>query len=268
MSDSVLIAGPWIGEFGYELFRWQGHLRRISKSYDRTIVASRPGHELLYQDFAEFIPVDSNPNPCDGVHNAIDKDPMVGMREAFGHIEDAVAVHPCTQFRDDQPADYVKLGGGSKAVPFDIVFHARSIVADPTDMSPGHTGQKINRNWSEEQWIELAEWFGNFGYEMACIGDPRASLRLPGCADRRGLPLTELADLLSASGWLMGPSSGPVHFASLCGCQQFVWGTKNLKARYKTIWNPFDTFVHHEVCDASWNPAVADITHAFTRLHE
>lgn len=32
----TLLASHWVGEFGWELFGWQGHLRRISKEYDKT----------------------------------------------------------------------------------------------------------------------------------------------------------------------------------------------------------------------------------------
>ncbi len=37
-TEKLLLAGPWVGEFGWELFCWQGHLRRISKNYNKTIV--------------------------------------------------------------------------------------------------------------------------------------------------------------------------------------------------------------------------------------
>jgi hypothetical protein len=59
-----------------------------------------------------------------------------------------------------------------------------------------------------------------------------------------------------------------MHFASLCKCQQFVWGTPHLHSRYESLWNPFSTFVHLHETDEDWDPAVDDIKEAFTRLHE
>ena len=30
----TLIAGPWVGEFGWELAAWQGYIRALSKNFD------------------------------------------------------------------------------------------------------------------------------------------------------------------------------------------------------------------------------------------
>ena len=49
-----LIAGPWCGEFGWELMSWQGRIRELSRSYDETIVCSDDGHQALYADFAKL----------------------------------------------------------------------------------------------------------------------------------------------------------------------------------------------------------------------
>ena len=37
---STLFAGPWSGEFGYELFEWQGKLRAMSKDFDKVIAVN------------------------------------------------------------------------------------------------------------------------------------------------------------------------------------------------------------------------------------
>ena len=52
-----IIAGPFVGEFGWKLFCWQAHLRYLSKiGYEITVV-DNPNHKILYKDFAEkFIP--------------------------------------------------------------------------------------------------------------------------------------------------------------------------------------------------------------------
>src|SRR3954469_497149 len=50
---NTLLAGPWIGELGWELFCWQAHVRKVSENYDKTIVLCKKGHEFLYSDFTD-----------------------------------------------------------------------------------------------------------------------------------------------------------------------------------------------------------------------
>ena len=38
MTKKTLIAGPWVGEFGWELFAWHGYVRTLAKQYDRIII--------------------------------------------------------------------------------------------------------------------------------------------------------------------------------------------------------------------------------------
>ena len=56
----TLVAGPWLGEFGWELFGWQGYLRALSKKFDRTIIVAKGNTDFLYRDFADtylkFVP--------------------------------------------------------------------------------------------------------------------------------------------------------------------------------------------------------------------
>jgi hypothetical protein len=55
----TLFAGPWVGEFGWELFCWQGVLRRYAeiKNFDRVIISGREINKFLYDDFCdEYIP--------------------------------------------------------------------------------------------------------------------------------------------------------------------------------------------------------------------
>ena len=55
MSNRVLIAGPWLGEFGWELFAWQGYIRALSEHFDETICIARKNSKHLYVDFANQI---------------------------------------------------------------------------------------------------------------------------------------------------------------------------------------------------------------------
>ena len=64
MSERTLIAGPWVGEFGWELFAWQAYVRALSRKFDKTIIICRENSAALYADFAnDFIHV----NPKTGL---------------------------------------------------------------------------------------------------------------------------------------------------------------------------------------------------------
>jgi len=56
-------------------------------------------------------------------------------------------------------------------------------------------------------------------------------------------------DNMAATRLVVGPSSGPMHLASLCGTPHLVWTDQirysaiqvNNRKRYETLWNPFCT---------------------------
>jgi ADP-heptose:LPS heptosyltransferase len=117
--------------------------------------------------------------------------------------------------------------------------------------------------------VERLGLFANI--KLASIGSKGAASCIPNTEDCRGIPLKELANLMRASRVVVSPSSGPAHFASLCGTPHIVWsdgkkwamGLTN-KARYKTEWNPFGTectFIEHE----TWQPDVQEVLEAVCR---
>ena len=57
-----LYAGPWVGEFGWELCSWVPSLRHIAENYDHITVEIQPGMEYLYEFADEFIINPRKPN--------------------------------------------------------------------------------------------------------------------------------------------------------------------------------------------------------------
>tara|TARA_B110000858_G_scaffold173367_1_gene205159 strand:+ start:14132 stop:15151 length:1020 start_codon:yes stop_codon:yes gene_type:complete len=59
-KENLIICGPWIGEFAYELNYWAPKLRYyINKEYPgyKTAILTSPGRSLLYRDFIdEYVP--------------------------------------------------------------------------------------------------------------------------------------------------------------------------------------------------------------------
>lgn len=270
----TLAAGPWVGEFGFELFFWQGHLRALASKYDRVIVSGRPGHEMLYMDFCdEFRPFTAPTSPCialenygknafdtKGASDRIFKD-LRNFDQICPVIESwAPMVAPFYPFKNNQVIPEYKLFGvASEENHYDLVLATRHVKfndEEDTLKSEWREGKK-DRNWGVSNWTTFANAFK--GLRICSIGAADSSLHVPGTDDLRGVSLAQLANVLASSTCVIGASSGTMHLASLCGCPQVVWmGERNggdfLADRYYTDWNPFNT----RVCIATrydWRPS-------------
>ena len=138
-TPKILLAGPWIGEFGWELFCWQGFVRKLSKNYDKTIVIGRPTNELLYSDFAdEYIKFDpesfkTDAWNCHGAKSAKDTISSIphtdylngvfdiGMRYSQKGVTDTKGL-----FFNQQ--DFIKLTSDKKGKKFDVIFHCTGLL--------------------------------------------------------------------------------------------------------------------------------------------
>lgn len=255
---STLLAKPWIGEFGHELFGWQGHLRTIAGNYDKVCVSSRSGNEYLYSDFCtEFIPFDPKGTET-STHflkdiNREDSDFVENIYK--GRVGDVMEAR--TQYNNGSPK-FVKLGRTDKRYAYDIVVHPRS--TDKWD-----TGY---RNWPLDKWNEFIERFSD--YRIALVGTCSQSLSLKGVTDHRDKSLTTLGRIMASSKSCVGPSSGPIHFASLCGCPHVVWSGNEggqmirNRDRYERHWNPFITPVTM-IDNEGWQPSVETVARALRR---
>jgi hypothetical protein len=52
-SKKILIIGPWIGEFGWEV-AWSGICRKKAKNYDYVVVSSFNTSYPFYSDFCDY----------------------------------------------------------------------------------------------------------------------------------------------------------------------------------------------------------------------
>jgi hypothetical protein len=269
----TLTAGPWVGEFGFELFFWQGHLRAFASKYEHVIVAGRAGHEALYTDFChEYRPFIAPTSPCIALDNygnhAYD---IKGAADTiFKDVLPCDQVMPCVQSWQPMVAlfypfkgnkvipEYVMFGTQSEANHYDLVLATRHVKFDENDkLKPEWREGKKDRNWGIDNWMTFVNAFT--GLRICSIGAPDSSLHVPGTDDLRGIALAQLADVLASSTAVVGASSGTMHLASLCGCPQIVWmGERNggdfLVDRFYTDWNPFGT----RVCIATrydWRPS-------------
>jgi len=237
-KKETLFAGPWVGEFGWELINWQGFVRKLSRSYRKTVVCCPEGHEALYADFAAEI----HPHRLRGTAdcNALRK---------IQNPEEAERIHGLVPLDCDwlkplgyQPfsrQEFIRFGArqprSSGAV--DVLFHPRGRIFG------------ADRNWSPERWQALLALFRQEGYRVGCLGLRDATLKVEGdFLDLRDRPLSETLDIIASAKVVVGPSSGPMHLASLCGTPHVVWTDDRSYARgrsnrdkYESWWNPLKT---------------------------
>jgi len=237
--SKILLAGPWVGEFGWELFCWQGFVRALSTQFDKTIVIGRPTNELLYKDFCdEFIPF--NPESfntdawrCHGAKSATDIITKIKHTTYVGGQFDIgfryAKPHGLLALGKSQAQLYHKYESDTSEESYDVIFHCRN----------KKTG--ADRNWGKDQWEKLLSELPD-DYKVACIGNNEA-FYIDGTVDKRNIDLDELVSIMNNSKIIVGPSSGPMHLASLSGLKHLVWSEEFNRARYETVWNPFQTEV-------------------------
>lgn len=249
----LLFAGPWVGEFGWELMNWQGFLRALRPRYGRIVVCARDSSRALYEGLCdEFVP--------HAVRGQANAHVVFGVRnpEELRRVLDAVPpgadhLRPLAHVPAEAQA-FTRLGDpGRAAERVDVLVHARGREAVP------------GRNWSAAKWAELLGVLAGKGLRVGAVGLASDTLDLPGVADFRGRPLGPLMDLVASSRLVLGPSSGPMHLASLCGAPHLVWTDRRTygmgltsREKYERAWNPLGTRVR--VIDTEgFDPAVTTV---------
>lgn len=247
-----MFAGPWVGEFGWELMNWQGLLRKLSRYYDEVIVSCRRGNEALYEDFCSrfaFHRIHGNSN-CHLVSGMSDYREVERIIESIPPGADHL---PPLKYVPSRDQEFIRYGKRGEARQTDVLVHAR-----------GKAGV-AHRNWDVERWNELLKQLDAAGLRTGCIGLKKDTLELKGVADFRGMSLSDTLDLMASTRLIVGPSSGPMHLAALCGTPHLVWTDrrsytmrKTSREKYEHWWNPLGTKVT-VIDDEGFDPAVERI---------
>jgi ADP-heptose:LPS heptosyltransferase len=267
-----LFIGPFIGEFGHELFSWQAQMREYAKTFDHVVVASRKEYEFLYEDFCDvFLPVDvgtfnaatydvlerveENKKLCKKLHS------KYNVNKKYTVISPTLESEPVTRGKVyKMKADYLMYGEKTDK-KYDVIIHPRNFGSFTGTLS--HV--KKSRDWDLTKWNDLVNNIIKEGYSVATIGLSSSASYIENTEDLRDIPLKELANVLHNSKCIIGPSSGPMHFATLCGCPQVVWSHPCNKSRYLKNWNPFNIYVTFHDAD-NWNPSVKTVMKLFGKL--
>ena len=239
IADDTLWVGPVVAEFGHEL--WVAAMaRRAAQAFRSCTVCSRAGREALYADFAtKFIPHDL---ACDvsGVH------PISVTPEVSAEIARLVALagkHSRLQVTEFSTA------AKSAAMTTVVYGHHDAAYAGYILLHARHRDHVRARNWPMKNWEALVARLRHDypSAKVGSIGSLGAALHVPGTDDLRALPLHRQMDVLRSAKLAVGPSSGPMHLASLCKCPHVVWcggnaGEQNeTRTRYESLWNPHQT---------------------------
>jgi hypothetical protein len=233
-----LFAGPYAGEFGYELMQWHGFVRARRRHYGQVHVLTYPGRDYLYEG-------------CHVHHHDIDLKQAgywygrlspLEMREMADKKAGEIGLNDydvfdtsllCTQYHkkifwrqefrllEEPPPD-----GRMR----DVAFHFRAIQK---------TGPDKAKNYSTDLADELARLCLAGGLSVICVGHPDYAYCAGGCEDKRRVDLRESVAAISSARLLAGENSGAMHLANLCGRPTVLWANDQWRIDYSLRWNPF-----------------------------
>jgi hypothetical protein len=268
----ILIAGPWIGEFGWELMAWQAQVRakRLSRNYAKTIVITFPGREIFYEG-CEILTHDlpfseakvGFPIPDDAY---INKWINVAIKKFELRIKDVDIFTPkSTQDffyrikRKIAPQNTLKYFDYSlnfkKSIKYDILFHFRKFEKEKS-------GELHQKSLDKDKCDELVKHYQNHGFQIGCIGAEGFAYCPPRALNLFSDNFSITIDHILSSRLVVGGSSGPMHLASLCKVPIVVWtGGGFTLDRYYKAWNPFRAPVI-PVCEHTFNPPLDLILNA------
>ena len=241
----VLVAGPYVGEFGHELMEWQAWVRALAPRYQEVHVLAYPGRDVLYPgctvhshgislEKAGYKHGRFAPDYLDGI--AKSKAAELGLKDY-----DLLGIRQvCTRHhrRFILRPDFEALAPAERAAPpvFDVAFHFRRVKKE---------GPDTLRNYPEEQCNRLAELSLQAGLKVCCIGHPSYSYCPEGVQDCRSEDLGESIRTIASSRILVGELSGPSHLAQLCEIPILIWAPDQWRIDNCNRWNVFKvpTFV-------------------------
>lgn len=244
-----LRCGPIIAELGHEL-HFAGYLRALARASGGITIISRPDRYALYADFCTtfighaFDAECSFFQPLPG--SAIPASEVAALRK----LEPGEKAVPPGRYVLGVQLEHRRYGHWRPEYDGLVVFHARN---RPTSRE---------RNWPMEKWAKLVEALPHG--PAVSVGSREHALPIPGTEDLRGIPLAELMDVLASARLAIGPSSGPMHLASFCGCPQAVWcggdegEARETETRYRRLWNPHATPVA-VLTRLDWQPCVSEV---------
>ena len=255
LSTSKPLIGCFGGEFGHELFCFQGRMRYLSEFFPETYILACKGHELLYNDFANFIACDI-PNNTAGSY-VKDFVPEYGVFKDSSNLipfnTEILSYTSQSQTHEswlDCNQEFLRYGNLLRG--YDIIIHARHT-------NKWNTGFK---DWNLQKWQSLIKKLR--GYKIGIAGLSDSSYIFNETFNLTDIPLSELSIHLASCKLFVSSCSGVAHFAALCGANKLIWGEPANEVRHKKHWNPFNVNVKY--LPIGYNPEVELIYNEICKL--
>ncbi|MEJ5352686.1 MAG: hypothetical protein WHS65_13970 [Melioribacteraceae bacterium] len=251
-----LIAGPYYGEFGWELMSFQGYVRKLRKFYENVAVISYNTSNYLYEKcifFPHSLKLEKSSFGF-GIYNEkliselsikVAKELNFNDYDLFTpfHIN---RINKLLIGNQEFKKFYEPPIQNNK---FDIVFHFRYLRREDGD----------KKNYNIEYIRKIFSYFEKNKYKIGFIGLPQYSYALGGEYDLRSNDLRYTISIISNSRLVVGGSSAPMHLAQLCDKPIVVWIGKEADIdRYISYWNPFNSPVF-VVSDKNWQPKPEEV---------
>lgn len=252
-----LFAGPFVGEFGYELMQWQGFVRARRATYKEVHVLTYPGRDYLYEGCrVHHHDIDlKNAGYWYGRFGPAEMRKIADTKAAEIGLKNYDVFNPsllCTRYHKiifwKQKFRLMEEPPLSEK-PYDALFHFRSVQKE----GPDHV-----KNYSREMADELVQRCIAKGLSVACYGHPSYAWCPPGCADLRNADLKQSVAAISSARLAVGEASGGMHVANACGKPTIIWGDGQWRISPAFRWNPFRVPIY-VVTKTTWRPTPEDV---------
>ena len=234
----VLVAGPYVGEFGHELMDWQPWVRAQVGRYAEVHVITYPGRDYLYPGCRVHyhdVALETagykhgRVSPAELEHMARQQAAELGLKD----YDLMTALNVCTSRHQRHllPAKYELLGDPVAAEKIrEVAFHFRQVQKAGPDQT---------RNYPLAHCDQVVEFCRARGLKFFCIGHPRYSYCPPGVEDRRTEDLAASVTAIRSARLLVGELSGPMHLAQLSGTAILIWAPGQWRLDNCERWNVF-----------------------------
>ena len=264
----VMFAGPWIGEFGWELARWQGGLRKLARESGLyAVVMGDAGHGLLYEWANEYWETpagfwaDGMTRQCDHVRGDPEKiaprlrrlaAAAAQQLEGLGDV--GVCVTPRRFKIKEQEIARLAADGPWSAE----MRRGRGYFC----VVPRLRDWNRRKNWSPTKWQALVGALARPGLAAAVVGTPaELAVLSPADAMPERRALAHGVNLLSYARFAVASESGGALLALLCGCPSVVMGHPRQERRITQTENFFRTPVRY-LGRPGYNFTVAEVADA------
>lgn len=234
MASRLIFAEPWVGEFGWELMHWAPLLRRLSRDHDVAVCAPS-GSRILYKDFCvQFHPHNLYSENCSGhdPRNSLVKAEASRLADLLC-LENGYVHRIAPSGNPGAEREFIELGRETpRKTVYDVVLHPRVRAC------------RSYANYRVPYWIDLIKRLSDLN--VAVIKAPQ-TYRLPcSCREVKIESVAEAVSLLRTCSLFVGPDSGTLHLAGLCGTPRLTWlcdyYNRNFRVmqseRLTGLWNP------------------------------